>query len=64
MKTINKISKNTTTIIVAHKLSTIKKCDTIFVFNNGKHIESGNHQTLIKKKGLYSKMWKEQNQEA
>lgn len=63
MKTINKISSDTTTIVVAHRLSTIKNCDKIFVFNKGKLVEEGTHTQLLQKQGIYSDMWKNQNQE-
>lgn len=46
-----------TTILIAHRLSTIIHCDEIFVFDNGKIIESGNHVQLLAKNGLYSKFW-------
>lgn len=62
MKTIEKIGQNTTTIIVAHRLSTIKNCDRIFVLTNGSLAESGTHKELIEKNGIYSQMWKSQNQ--
>ena len=46
-----------TSILIAHRLSTIIHCDEIFVFDNGKIIESGNHVQLLAKNGLYSKLW-------
>ena len=60
LKTINEISKNTTTLIVAHRLSTIKNADKIFVLENGRIVESGNHKSLLRQKGLYAKMWENQ----
>lgn len=60
LKTINQISKNTTTLIVAHRLSTIKNADKIFVLENGRIVESGNHKSLLRQKGLYAKMWENQ----
>ena len=62
MRTIEKIGKNTTTIIVAHRLSTIKDCDNIFVLKDGKVIESGSHKELLERNGIYTQMWKSQNQ--
>lgn len=61
MKTIDSLPEGTTTIIVAHRLSTIKDCDRIFVLNQGKLVESGNHQELLEKNGFYAGMWKRQN---
>ncbi len=61
MKTIDNLPEGTTTIIVAHRLSTIKNCDRIFVLNQGKLVESGNHQELLDKNGFYAGMWKRQN---
>lgn len=60
MKTINKLNKDITTIIIAHRLSTVKKCDRIFVMQDGTLVEEGKHRSLISKKGLYAKMWKNQ----
>lgn len=61
MKTINSIKQeNTTLIIIAHRLSTIKNCDKIFVFDQGKIVESGNHDYLCKLNGKYMEMWQSQ----
>ena len=53
-----------TTIIVAHRLSTIKNCDKIFVLKDGQLVESGDHKSLLEKNGVYAQMWKSQNQES
>ena len=58
---LNELSKNRTTIVVAHKLSTIKDADMIFVMENGCLCESGNHKDLIKKKGHYTDLIKAQS---
>ena len=50
---LNKVMKNRTSLVVAHRLSTIKNADIIFVFASGKIIESGTHQALIDSKGIY-----------
>ncbi len=60
-KTLDKFGKNKTVLIIAHRLSTIKDCDIIFVMNNGKIIESGNHEELISKSGIYAELTKLQN---
>lgn len=46
-----------TIIIIAHQLTTIKKCDTILVLNKGKLVEQGSHDYLLSMKGHYSKLW-------
>lgn len=59
--TINKFSKNMTTIIIAHRLSTIKDCDKIFVFRDGQIVETGNHSDLLKQRGYYYQLWNGQD---
>ena len=46
-----------TIIIIAHRLTTIKNCDTIIVLNNGRLIEEGSHNQLMQLNGHYSKLW-------
>ena len=60
-KSIDKLSENTTTIVVAHKLSSIKDADTIFVLDDGNLVEFGTHTELLKKKKYYAKMVNVQN---
>ncbi len=50
---ISNVIKDRTTIIIAHRLATIKKADKIFVFKDGRIVEQGNFDTLIKKKGNF-----------
>lgn len=45
--------KNRTTLVIAHRLRTVRNADNILVFNQGKIAESGNHKELIQKKGIY-----------
>jgi len=59
-KTIDEIGKDITTIIIAHRLSTIKNCDKIIVLEDGKIKEMGSHIDLIKQKGKYFKLWRDQ----
>ena len=49
------------TILVAHRLSTIMHADKIYVFEKGRVIEDGNHNSLLRKKGLYAALWREQS---
>lgn len=55
-RALDRLFKNKTVIIIAHRLQTVKKADTIIVMENGKIIEQGTHQELIEKDGNYKKM--------
>ena len=57
---LKRLLKGRTSIIIAHRLSTIREADKIFVLENGKILESGNHQTLIAKRGKYYELVKSQ----
>ncbi len=54
---INDILSHQTAIIIAHRLSTIVDCDCIYVFDDGKIVESGTHTELIEKKGTYKHLY-------
>ncbi len=54
------IMQNKTTIVIAHRLSTLSKMDRILVFDQGEIIEDGTHDELLTKAGHYAKMWKMQ----
>ena len=62
MSALDKLGKNRTTIVVAHKFSTIQQSDMIVVMDNGELVESGNHKELMEKGGQYSVMFKAQAQ--
>jgi ATP-binding cassette subfamily B protein len=49
--------QNKTTIVIAHRLSTLMKMDRILVFNHGEIVEQGTHNELIAKNGLFKKLW-------
>jgi ATP-binding cassette subfamily B (MDR/TAP) protein 1 len=53
---LDKAAKGRTTIAVAHRLSTIQKADVIYVFDQGRIVESGDHVELMKKGGRYSEL--------
>jgi subfamily B ATP-binding cassette protein MsbA len=53
---LNNLMKNRTSIVIAHRLSTIQNADMIIVIDKGEIIETGNHQELIRLKGLYNKL--------
>ena len=52
--------ENRTTIVIAHRLSTLRKMDRIIVMDEGKIVEEGSHETLVKKKGKYAELWNHQ----
>ncbi len=54
---IDKSLKSKTAIIVAHRLSTIVKCDEIYVFDMGRIVEKGSHNELLRLDGLYKKLY-------
>jgi len=51
-----RIMKDRTTFVIAHRLSTIRNADKILVIDKGKIVESGSHEKLMKKKGIYKKL--------
>lgn len=61
-KAISEITKDKTVIMIAHRLSSVKNVDKIYVVGNGRIVEEGNHHTLIDSGGIYSRMWDEFNQ--
>lgn len=53
----NKLTKGRTSIIIAHRLSTVIDCDTIFVLDKGRVVEQGKHEELLAKKGIYYRLY-------
>ena len=60
---IDRASKNRTTLVVAHRLSTIRNADMIYVIDNGRIVESGTHNQLFKGKGKYQELYSRQKGE-
>lgn len=60
-ESINQFDNDKTIIMIAHRLSTILNADMIFVVKNGRIIESGNHQSLLKRNGYYKELYSKQN---
>lgn len=57
-RALDNLVKNKTTLVIAHRLSTVMSADRILVLENGKIVEDGRHSDLINKKGsMYGKMW-------
>ena len=57
-KAINELSKDKTVIMIAHRLSTVKNADCIFVLQDGKLIEQGKTEELCKQNGVFASMLK------
>jgi len=60
MTNLNQFYKDKTVFIVAHRLSTVKNADKIIVLEKGEIVEEGNHKSLIKLKGKYYELVKNQ----
>ena len=59
-KALTVLLKNRTSLVIAHRLSTVRNADSIIVINEGKIVEEGNHTELMKKKGMYHRLYKKQ----
>lgn len=64
LEALSSVAQTHTTLVIAHRLSTIVDSDQILVMDKGKIIESGTHQDLLAKAGLYADMWELQQQES
>ena len=60
---IEHAARGRTTLVIAHRLSTVMNADTILVMDSGRIVESGTHSALIERAGLYARMWTLQQQE-
>ncbi|MBD2677461.1 ABC transporter ATP-binding protein [Nostoc paludosum FACHB-159] len=60
-RSLERITANRTTIAIAHRLSTIRNADCIYVMEFGKLVESGTHEELLEKNGIYAGLWQVQS---
>jgi ATP-binding cassette subfamily B protein len=63
-RSLARVAKDRTTIVIAHRLSTIRHADVIHVLDRGRIAESGTHEELVARGGLYAGLWKVQTGEA
>ena len=62
-RSLDILKKDRTVIVIAHRLSTVRNADIIYVLENGSVVESGNHESLLNIEGVYSKLWSVQTGE-
>ena len=59
---LKEVSQRRTTLVIAHRLSTVMDADSILVMEGGKIVESGHHQDLLARNGHYARLWFQQHQ--
>ena len=57
---LNEVSRQRTTLVIAHRLSTVSDADTILVMEQGEIVESGSHNALLALNGYYARLWQQQ----
>ena len=63
-KALSALSKGKTVIMIAHRLSSITGVDCIYVMQDGEIVESGTHNELIERNGIFARMWKNYSEAA
>jgi ATP-binding cassette subfamily B protein len=62
-ETLKEVARNHTTLVIAHRLSTVVDADRILVLEAGRIVEQGSHRALLEQGGLYQQMWQLQQQD-
>ena len=63
LRNMRDVAKSTTTLVIAHRLSTVVEADEIVVLENGRVVERGTHRELLQRQGIYRRMWRAQHRE-
>jgi ATP-binding cassette subfamily B multidrug efflux pump len=63
LNNLKRIMKDKTTVIISHRVSSVKNADTIVVLDDGKTVEQGTHTELLNKAGVYAELYKKQVEE-
>ncbi len=61
-KSLDEVSRGRTTLVIAHRLSTVVGADEILVLEAGRIVERGDHESLLQAAGVYAAMWTRQQQ--
>ncbi|MCR9219855.1 MAG: ABC transporter ATP-binding protein/permease [Alphaproteobacteria bacterium] len=61
-KSLKAVSRGRTTLVIAHRLSTVVEADEIIVLSDGRVVERGRHQDLLARNGVYAEMWRRQRE--
>ena len=63
LEALRKVAANHTTLVIAHRLSTVIDADHILVMDHGRIVEQGSHQLLLAQNGMYARLWTIQQDE-